>query len=167
MNPRELTGGKFGYVYRREAGSKLTPGLDITHKLEQKEGIIFTGARDFWKLNANGEKIKDSTSMTPEELDDLIQEERDKEKEKKRKKKRVPSVSEIRKHLAKIIEIHEKNHKDAFPCVYPLMDDVMEHKSQAEGKNSSGTKRGRAPSRCGDTYNKPAPSSSKKRKKTK
>lgn len=154
LNPRTLTGGNFGYVYRRHSPIGMTepPSLGMTSKLANKEGIIFASAPDFWNLDANGDKIQHGAygGMTQDDLDEFAKEEEEKEQEKKRKRKKKPTVPQVRSVLRKIIKYHESKHREAMQSFYPPIQELVE-------KNNYSTAGGGKSHKKESEYNRPVP----------
>ncbi len=149
LNPRNLTGGRSAYVFRRETCLEpdRTFSLGITTRLKEKEGIIFGGAKDFWNLGEDSRATHNSVGMdriTFEEMKEKI----DEDKKKTKKKKKIPSVNQIRNHLKNIISYHEDSVKKSMHCAYPLMDEVLEAQSkEVTGTDVKGDSK--------ETYNRP------------
>jgi hypothetical protein len=137
LNPRTLTGGKSGYVFRRETSlvpADATPSLSISSKLMEKEGIIFGGARDFWNLTQDSRGTMNSVGMdriTTEELNSFLDDEKEKSDKAKKRKAKKPSTKMIRNHLRDIVRFHEDKVKKSMHCAYPLMDEILEMEEQS------------------------------------
>lgn len=71
-----------------------------------------------------------------------IEEKKDKIK-RKRKEKKDPSITDIRKHLEKIIKYHAKKVNDEIPSIYPILGPVnVDDSSDDDGGGNDGSKRG-------------------------
>lgn len=104
------------------------PTLGISGKLQQKEGFIFGGAPNFWDqiVEKNPSPHHSTGRMGMDELQEFIDDKKEIEKEQKKKKRKIPSTSQIRKHMRDIILFHKEKAEEAFPCIYPLMSDKLE-----------------------------------------
>lgn len=146
-NPRELSGGRSAYVYRREAGAETGydtgrkfPTLYMTEKIRDKAGLVFFNCPHFKSLRES-EDIFSSKGrgggLGSDEISDLQKngrlrlktlnkkaEECDKDEKKlkqKRRAKRDPSIRAIKDHLRKVIKYHEKQVSDMIPSIYPML----------------------------------------------
>lgn len=150
-NPRDLSGGRSAYVYRREAGAatgfdgvggRKFPTLYMTEKIKDKAGLVFFNCPHFKHLRESEDVFGSSgggggRGLGSDEMADLQKngrlrlktlnkkaEECDKDEKKlkqKRKGKKDPSVRSIKDHLRKIIKYHEKQVADMIPSIYPML----------------------------------------------
>jgi len=143
-NPRLISGGRSGYVFRREAGAETGfggahhrfPTLYVTEKIKDKAGMAFYGCPHFKSLRdcdiqSSGklgtDEMKDLSSKghlrikTLEKKSDQLDKKKKKLKHKRAGKKNDPKIKEVRKLLEKIIKYHEQKVTEEIPSIYPLL----------------------------------------------
>lgn len=152
LDPRTLTGGRSAYVFRRETCLRQEPSLSVATRLKEKEGIIFSGARDFWSLEDDSRLPSSSSGgvgdlcMDRYSLEDIQQLVDEQKQDSKKKKKKNPSPEYIRNYLRKIIAFHEKMVRDSLHCAYPLISEILEQEQNNNASAKQDTK---------ETYNQP------------
>lgn len=153
-DPRKVSGGRSAYVYRREAGASVGfggnprfPTLYVSKKIQDKPGLTFFHCPHFKHLRgnkpeddiANAEKEREAREklgkISNKELEKTVEkiEEKKKKIKQKRKEKRDPSITDIRKHLEKIIKYHCKKVNDEIPSIYPILGPVNIDSSDDDG----------------------------------
>jgi hypothetical protein len=134
-SPRQMSGHP--YLFRRETSVFVgrEPGLDITSKLKEKEGLFFKGAPDFYRLSPSD--VNTNKTMSNEDLKEQSEKQQKDEEKRKKKQKEAPSVSEVREHLRSIILFHAKEVEKNFPSAYPLLGPAGERDDEESGGSSA------------------------------
>lgn len=143
-NPRQVSGGRSPYVFRREAGAETGfggahhrfPTLYVTEKIKDKAGLAFYGCPHFRSLRdcdvqlgrgVGTDEMKDLSSKghlrikTLEKKSEELDKKKKKLKHKRRGKKGDPKIKDVREHLRKIMKYHEQKVMEEIPSIYPLL----------------------------------------------